>query len=660
MKLGDHLVLVCTCRGTMPIEAGTLARACGAEADGRLAVELCRAEIGRFEDAAAQGGKLLVACTQEAPEFRRAGEGAAARLGFVNIREAAGWSLEADRAAPKIAALIQGAAALEPRDVPEIALRSEGVTLVYGSDDRAVEAASQLKDRLDLTVVITGSAPLTPPGRDEFPVVRGTISRVTGHMGAWELVVDGFAEPLPSSRRVLEFGPARDGARSRCDLILDLSGGQPLLTGHARRDGYLRASPDDPVAVQKALLAAADLVGEFGKPRYVTLDAAKCAHARNGQIGCTRCLDACPMSAIGPAEDSVAIDPYACAGCGACAAVCPTTAVRYAEPGAEAVARWLRTVLTAYRAAGGEQPVLLFHDEAGAEMIELLARHGDGLPARVIPLQMAGQFGLDAFATALAFGAAELLVLSPRNHERREATAREIGLIGPILEALGYGAGRVRLLDADDPFQLGDAVWRLQPRPGPAPAAYLPTGDKIALTNQALAALHAAAPSPIDAVPLPRGAPIGRVLVDTTGCTLCLSCVAVCPTSALRDNPERPQLSFVEDLCVQCGLCATTCPEHVVSLEPRATFGPGRREPVLLKEEEPALCISCGKPFGTKSSIERIAAQLAGKHWMFRDPAMTDRIRMCADCRVIAHARTRIDPYAGPPRPPTRTTDDYR
>jgi len=117
-------------------------------------------------------------------------------------------------------------------------------------------------------------------------------------------------------------------------------------------------------------------------------------------------------------------------------------------------------------------------------------------------------------------------------------------------------------------------------------------------------------------------------------------------------------LLFVEDACVQCGLCAATCPEHVISLEPRATFGPERRTPVLLREEEPALCVSCGKPFGTKSSIDRVAAQLVGKHWMFSDPVVVARLRMCGDCRVVAQTRHGLDPYAGPPRPRTRTSDD--
>ena len=649
----------------MPVEAGALARACGTVAPGTLAHELCGAGMGRFAEAIAGPDPVLVACTQEAPAFRQAHADAASgvALDFVNIRETAGWSTEAAEALPKMAALIAAATEAAGQASPaEVALQSEGVTVIYGRDDVALAAAEQLKDRLDLTVIITGAAELTPPRIDEVPVVRGTIARATGYLGAFDLVVDGYALPAPSSRRVLRFGPARNGAKSRCDVIIDLSGGLPMFPAHEHRYGYVRASPDDPAGVQRALLAASDLVGTFSKPRYVALQPSLCAHSRSGQVGCARCLGVCPTGAISPAGDSVAIDPHICAGCGTCAAVCPTSAVRLAVPTAEATARLLRTLLGAYHRAGGLAPVLLLHDaDHGAPLIDALGRHGDGLPARVIPFAMAGQFGLDMFATAFAFGAAELRVLvGRRDQARQDAVHRETALLEALLGLLGHGAGRLASLVADDPFELAEALRDLPPRDGMAPAAYLPTGDKMALTTQALNALRQAAPVPADALPLPRGAPIGRVRVDAEGCTLCLSCVSACPTSALRDHGERPMLKFVEDLCVQCGLCQSTCPEQVVSLEPRALFGPARQMETVLKEEPPAVCIRCAKPFGVKSSIDKVLAQLEGRHWMFTDPAITDRIRMCGDCRVVAQTRHTLDPYAGPARPMTRTTDDYR
>ena len=53
-----------------------------------------------------------------------------------------------------MAALI--AAAAEPMpDFPLVSLSSEGVTLIYGRDERAIEAAQLLNDHLDVTVLIT-------------------------------------------------------------------------------------------------------------------------------------------------------------------------------------------------------------------------------------------------------------------------------------------------------------------------------------------------------------------------------------------------------------------------------------------------------------------------------------------------------------------------
>ena len=80
-------------------------------------------------------------------------------------------------------------------------------------------------------------------------------------------------------------------------------------------------------------------------------------------------------------------------------------------------------------------------------------------------------------------------------------------------------------------------------------------------------------------------------------------------------------------------------------LDFRAATAPAR----VLKEEEPFCCIRCGKPFGVKSSVERVAAKLEGKHWMFQNSAKRlDVIKMCADCRVIAMTEENFDPFAAP------------
>ena len=658
-------ILICSCEDTMPLDADAVRRGCGG-AKVTTANHLCRTQIERFQSAIAGGDPLIVGCTQEAPLFSEIAAELenAAPVSFVNVREAAGWSDQGAKAGPKMAALIAAAAEPVP-DVHLVGLSSEGVTLVYGRDERAIEAAKLLADHLDVTVLLSRPKNIAPPRATEFPVVKGTIRAAKGHFGAFELTVDDYAAPEPSSRGALIFGAARNGAVSRCDLVLDLSGGAPLFPAHDLRDGYLRADPGDPAALLSAVLKARDLVGGFDKPRYITFTQELCAHSRSKIVGCHRCLDLCPTGAIAPAGDHVAIDPNVCAGCGQCAAVCPTGAASYALPPADALLRKLRAMLTAYRNAGGANAVALLHDEPhGAALIDALARHGNGLPANVLPLAVneVTQVGLEAVAAAFAYGAAGLRFLT-RARPRHDIAGlyQTIALADPILNGLGFGEGRVTTIETDDPFALGETLRAIPPAAGAArPASFHAIGEKRDVLRIALRELHHAAPAPVDVVALPDGAPFGTVELNVEGCTLCLSCVAACPTGALSDDQERPVLRFAEDACVQCGLCKATCPEKVISLRPQLDFRAVNAPARVLKEEEPFCCISCGKPFGVKSSIERVAAKLEGKHWMFQNSAKRlDVIKMCADCRVTAMTNENFDPFAAPARPNPRTTEDY-
>ena len=78
--------------------------------------------------------------------------------------------------------------------------------------------------------------------------------------------------------------------------------------------------------------------------------------------------------------------------------------------------RKLRTLLVTYRAALGDNPVVLVHDDAhGSPLIDGLARFGDGLPANVLPLAVneVTQIGLEFIAAGFADGLS-VAISSPR------------------------------------------------------------------------------------------------------------------------------------------------------------------------------------------------------------------------------------------------------
>ncbi|MEQ8318660.1 MAG: 4Fe-4S binding protein [Rhodospirillales bacterium] len=688
MKVNGKDVFVCSCEDTMSIDADALGKALSGtgEAEGTLrpARHLCRVELDRFLDEAGKADDILVACTQEAPLFLDAldelGDNAPA-AGFVNIRERAGWSdagrpgaKGADKAADrsdrkgkhrnvtaKMAALIREAA-LDLKESSSVSMISTGIVLVLGRDDRAIDAARKLAERMDVTVLLDGGTDISPPDIMDMPIFNGTIKSAKGHLGAFEIAVEHFRPTAPSSKTKLEFSGLGETGSSTCDLILDLRGQAPLFSAADKRDGYFHVDPASPAAVMEALFTLSDMTGEFEKPRYIDYDAGICAHSRSRITGCSKCLDVCPTGAIEPNGDTVRFDPYICAGCGLCAVVCPTGAAKYNLPAGDGLSERLRTLIGSYQKAGGTDPVLLIHDDSfGHDAIALSARHGRGLPGNVLPfaVNQVTQFGLESITLALALGCSEVAcLLPPKKREDRDTLLETFTIVDAVTDGLGYGAGRVRLIEADDPDQLEAALYDAEP------AAAIPAGDvagvgrKRSVLRLSLDALHRKSPAPVDEIALPAGAPFGRVNVDVEGCTLCLACVGACPTGALKDNENLPQLAFAEDACVQCGLCKNTCPESVISLEPRLSFAEGVHTHQVIKEEQPFLCIRCGKPFATQSSMLRTIDKLKG-HTMFQGDGKLDRLKMCEDCRVVQMTTEDGNPLAHGKVPIPRTTDDY-
>lgn len=497
--------------------------------------------------------------------------------------------------------------------------RSYGTLLIAGPADQALACGRRLADSLACSLLTDGE-PDPADTAPRPPHIRGQLVEVEGHLGAFRVRarVDGEAEPCDPAERL---GCDRPGF----DLVLDI-GTEPCLKRQVPPPGYY--APVDAATLERVLQELPDMIGDFEKPRYFVYDPSICAHGDSGQVGCTRCLEACAAEAIATDGDRVSIDPCLCQGCGACATACPTGAVSYNYPDRATLIDDLRGVIAARRQDG--QPLtLVLHDRP-----ELAPPAGGGiLPYAMEDLASAG---METWLSALAYGARRVLLLGGPHlpDDSRSELNRQLEYARAIITPLGLPAGCLAVVEARNPEEMRDALAEPVPSFELEPAAFAGLDGKREQLNFAIDHLYRASGRPLNETDLPAGAPFGTIEVDREACTLCMTCVGICPVNALEAGGEQPQLNFIEANCVQCGLCESACPEAAIDLKPRLLFDHEQaRSRRILNEEQPFGCISCGKPFATVKMIETMLARLAG-HWMFQDERSRARLKMCEDCRV--------------------------
>ena len=521
--------------------------------------------------------------------------------------------------APKMFALAALLNLEPPAPVASVSYLSRGNLLVIAGSqsERARRAAVRLSTSLQVTLLDRDRSAL-----DGVSVWAGRLEALTGFLGQFDAAIAELRTPE---------GPVAGGAPARFDLVLDFA----EHTAMSMRDppqGYFRA-PGDDAALDAVLAELADCVGEFEKPRYFAYRESICAHSRSGITGCNACIEICSTAAISADGDHVKVDPHLCMGCGACATVCPSGAMSYQFPRVAERGAQLKQLAHAYRNAGGKDACIVFHEAQAAELV-------DALPARALPLEAwhVAAIGLDLLLPAIAFGAAQVVVLATGrgDAEYLAALRSQMALGEAILDGLGLGGKRFALIEADDAAALERAFAALDPAP-PAittAATFLLSNDKRTAIEFAVEHLARHAPRRVDEIALPAGAPFGEVRVDRDKCTMCMACVGACPESALMDGVDQPLLKFLERNCVQCGLCEATCPEDAIRLSPRLVLTPAAREARVVNETQPFNCVSCGKPFGTRQMVQAMLGRLTG-HSMFTQGSALARLQMCADCRVV-------------------------
>ncbi len=452
-------------------------------------------------------------------------------------------------------------------------------------------------------------------------------------------LVDGInvinAEIVSISGWLGQFSVEFDTQQFKCDLVLDLSVA-PVVTSKVLPLGYFSPG-DNQQILAEALQQLPELIGTFDKPKFFDYKASICAHSRRGVQGCNQCLDACPADAITSNHDFVLVNPSLCQGCGSCTTVCPSGAMTYALPTLDVSVDRLRLMMQTYSSLDKTAPHILIHDLENGQ--QLLDAKGHDLPSDLIlfSIEEIGALGMAFWLSALAYGASGITVWDAGSHHDHDwlEVQQEINKTNQMLEGLDYPDVIVNWFAGQDLQALSSLITQSNKALAIDPATYAGIDDKRRMIKLAMSHLQQQLDQTKEVLVLNNNAAFGEIQIDTKACTLCMSCVSVCPAGAVLDGVDKPQLNFIEDLCVQCGLCEQACPENAIELNPRLLLNTEAvRKPRLLHEEAVFNCISCQKPFATQKMIDTMMEKLKD-HAMFQGPAL-ERLKMCEDCRVKA------------------------
>lgn len=587
--------------------------------------------------------RVLVGCCAPQSLFHEALEDSrlkAPKIHFLNLREACfRVHTDPEQAHAKATRLLRAAmeAAEAESELDYNPLKVGNRVLVGIGSPQGMRLVERLRDLVQPTWVVPSSHS-HEQGKFTGTVYSGRVVEVTGRLGNFRVVVEE------------DRGEGAKRHELQADQVVIVA--QKETNGFKPRTGcYVIHDPSE-AELELLLERIRDHMGEFLKPVQVAYNAGICAGGSANQEACGRCIPACPYDAISRDPENhlrVKVDPMSCEGCGACVSACPTTALRFTEPSPRELYARMAALLAPVVRTNGERSTLLFHcGEQGKRVLEEAGRQPLVYPASVLPIEVPClRYVSEAnMLAAFRLGAAGVGLLGCERcqHGERELLYQKFDFCRLTLDAFGLGPERLRLITAEEGTE-AEAIAALSGFAQELPATPIRWdgrtmrhwGNREVIEEEIATFIEQTGQEP-GLRPLEASQPFAFAEVKESGCTMCRSCVNVCPTHAFRIEESTSSLQFKHIACVACGLCERACPENVITLRREIFFERDALNYQTVAEDAMVGCTKCGKPYINRKALETVEARVFSLESLLDTFSGQRRnlLRMCPDCRAVA------------------------
>ncbi|MFQ5848348.1 MAG: 4Fe-4S dicluster domain-containing protein [Candidatus Methylomirabilales bacterium] len=687
-------IFLCDCNRSLPLDLRALTRSLNLSAKPQLYSRLRLDDIHplKYQAQKEKYDHLLIGCCGPREFFLHE----LSTIGFqpeqihlLNLKEECFWVHEGDGAANgKAARLLR--ASLETAEahqqMPELPVRAGDLIFITADTPVAFPLARRLAAHAKVTLLLEETSEAFDtllPSPLPCEVNRGRVTEVHGQLGEFKILVERaqaidldrcvscmrcvpvcHTQAITTGLRLIdskcdrcgdcltECGavqaikiPRQDRQTVEADQVIFL--GSHALPPRHRRPGIHHVPTVRPEDVDRIAFDVMALIGDFRKPEFVKYNIGTCAGGYADFKGCGICIGSCPYDAIQrdpvASPSRVRVEPVSCEGCGACTSACPTSALAFAEPSPRFVYRKMRALLAPVNGGEEERPVLALHcGNQGRAALQNARAWGVKLPANLLPIE-APCLRYVSEATMLAafrLGAAGLALLGCEDcpHGERQLLFEKLEFATLVLESFGLGGDRIRLFTTEeDASEVLSALGRFTAEVSPFPLTWDGEfSDKVEnreIVADAIATFLSGTGKDLGRVRERVPFPFAWADVRAEGCTMCRSCVNVCPVHAFKLDDEKHTLEFRYMSCVACGMCEQACPENVITLHRDLILEKAAFAYQVMVQDEMVGCLQCGKQYINKRALSAIQAKVGMMEAFLEGRA--DLLLMCPDCRAI-------------------------